>query len=308
MTPAAPAGTADVNIVVMIPRTAASTSRTPQSVSPATASISVTVGGQTTSGPCPATSTTCSFGVVAPLGTDTFTISAYAASSALLGTGTTTATILANGVNTISVTFDGVVSSLSVNLSPNTLTVGLPATTTLSIVAKDAAGYVILQPGNYVQPIQITTSPPLPAPLTFGGPTTIAAIPATTTMIPVDYTGALAGGPITFTATSGTVSGSASLIIPPPGPLTVAPGTVQFTTVPGAASISVSQNNYNGGFLFTQSPPGSCSGVVSLGTFSGGLLPLTSLGVGTCTVIVSNSLGASTPVTINVETTTLVGS
>lgn len=128
-TSAAP-GTAEVQLVVMIPHTTSSTSRTPLYVSPATASISVTVDGVTTSGACAAPSPTCSFNFLAPLGSDTFTISAYDASAALLGTGATIATILPNGVNTIAVTFDGIVASFDVILSPNTMLVGLASTTT----------------------------------------------------------------------------------------------------------------------------------------------------------------------------------
>jgi hypothetical protein len=304
----AAAGTAEVHLVIMIPRTTSSTSRAPQYVSPATARISVSVGGNTTSGACAAPATTCSFNFVAPLGSDTFTISAYDASAVLLGTGTTIATILPNGVNTIAVTFDGIVASLSVILSPNTLLLGLASTTTLSVLAADADGYTILQPGNYAQPLQITTSPPLPAPLSFGGPTNISAIPPSPISIPVNYTGGVVSGPITFTATSGTVSGSAALTIPASGALTVSPNPVQFTTVPGAASLSVSEGNYGGSFAFAQSPPGSCAGIVSLGTFAGGSLPLTSLGVGTCNIRVSDTIGGSVLETVNVETTTLVGS
>ena len=304
----AAAGTAEVHLVIMIPRTASSTTRAPQYVSPGTASISVSVDGNTTSGPCATASATCSFNFVAPLGSDTFTISAYDASAVLLGTGTTIATILPNGVNTIAVTFDGIAASLSVILSPNTLQLGLASTTTLSVLAADADGYIILQPGNYMQPIQITTSPPLPAPLSFGGPTSITAIPPSPISIPVNYSGALVSGPITFTATSGTVSGSAALTIPASGALTVSPNPLQFTTVPGAASLSVSESNYGGSFAFAQSPPGGCAGIVSLGTFAAGALPLTSLGVGTCNIRVSDTIGGSVLETINVETTTLVGS
>jgi hypothetical protein len=242
------------------------------------------------------------------LGSDTFTISAYDASAVLLGTGTTIATILPNGVNTIAVTFDGIVAAFNLILSPNTMLVGLAATSTLSVVPEDADGYTILQPGNYTQPIQITTTPPLPAPFSFGGPTTITAIPSSPISIPVNYTGANVSGPITFTATSGTVTGSATLTIPVPGALTVSPNPLQFTTVPGAASVSVSESNYGGSFVVAQSPPGSCAGIVSLGTLSGGSLPVTSLGVGTCNIRVTDTIGGSVLETINVETTTLVGS
>lgn len=310
--PAAPASgsTADVRVIVNVPRGAApsSSSRTPQYVSQGTASISATVGGITTSAPCVTPATTCSVDIAAPLGSDTFSISLFDASLVVLSTGSTTVTIVPNVVNTIPVTFDGVVNTLTVSLSPTSITVGAAASTTLSIVAKDPDGFTIIQPGNYTQPIVVTSSPTLPAGLSFGGPTTITAIPASTTMIPINYTGVLVGGPIVFTATSGTVTGSATLTIPAHGGVSVSPTTVQFTTVPGSSSVTVDETNYDGSFTFADSPPGSCSGIVSLGAFSAGALPLTAQGAGTCTINASDTIGDSTPITVNVATTTLVGS
>jgi hypothetical protein len=311
--PAAPGtsgGKASVRVIVNVPRGAApsSSSRTPQYVSQGTASISATVSGVTTSAPCVTPATTCSVDIAAPLGSDTFSISLFDASLVLLSTGSTTATIVPNVVNTIPVTFDGVVNTLSVSLSPGSITVGAAASTTLSIVAKDADGFTIIQPGNYTQSIVVTSSPTLPAGLSFGGPTAITAIPASTTMIPINYTGVLVSGPISFTATSGSVTGSATLTIPPHGGVSVSPTVVQFTTVPGSSSVMVDETNYAGSFTFADSPPGSCTGVVSLGGFAGGVLPLTAQGVGTCTINASDSIGDSTPFTVNVATTSLVGS
>jgi hypothetical protein len=312
----APAGratsgsTADVRVIVNVPRgtVPSSSSRAPQYVSQGTASISATVGGITTSAPCVTPATTCSVDIAAPLGSDTFSISLFDSSLVLLSTGSTTVTIVPNIVNTIPVTFNGVVSTLTVTLSPGSITVGAPTSTQLSIVAKDPDGFTIIQPGNYTQPIVVTSSPTLPAGLSFGSATTITAIPASTTMIPINYTGVLVSGPISFTATAGTVTGSATLTIPPHGGVSVAPTTVQFTTVPGSSSVTVDETNYAGTFTFADSPPGSCTGIVSLGTFAAPNLPLTAQGVGTCTITASDTIGDSTPFTVNVATTSLVGS
>jgi hypothetical protein len=127
-------------------------------------------------------------------------------------------------------------------------------------------------------------------------------------MIPIAYTGALVSGPIVFTATAGSVTGSATLTIPVPGALTLSMGLVQFTTVPGSSSVTVSESNYAGTFTFADSPPGSCAAIVSWGALSAGMLPLTALGVGTCTVIASDTIGGTASLTVNVATTTLVGS
>jgi hypothetical protein len=308
--PATSGSTADVRVIVNVPRGTlpSSSGRAPQYVSQGTASISATVGGITTTAPCVTPATTCSVDIAAPLGSDTFSISLFDSSLVLLSTGSTTVTIVPNIVNTIPVTFNGVVSTLTVTLSPGSITVGAPAFTALSIVAKDPNGFTIIQPGNYTQPIVVTSSPTLPPGLSFGSATTITAIPVSTTMIPINYTGVLVSGPISFTATAGTVTGSATLTIPPHGGVSVAPTTVQFTTVPGSSSVMVDETNYAGTFTFADSPPGSCTGIVSLGTFSAPNLPLTAQGVGTCTITASDTIGDSTPFTVNVATTSLVGS
>jgi hypothetical protein len=309
--PGTSGGMANARVIVNVPRGAAasSASRKPQYVSQGTASLSATVGSITTSAPCVTPATTCSLDIAAPLGSDTFSISLFDSSLVLLATGSTTVTILPNGVNTIAVTFDGVVATLNVSLSPSSITVGAAASTTVSIVAKDPDGFTIIQPGNYTQAIVVTSSPTLPAGLSFGGPTTITAIPSSTTMIPINYTGVLVSGPISIIATAGTVTGSATLTIPPHGIVSVLPSTtVQFTTVPSSSSVSVDETNYDGTFSFADSPPGSCTGIVSIGAFSAGSLPLTAQGVGTCTINASDTIGDTTPITVNVATTTLVGS
>jgi hypothetical protein len=304
----APAGTADVRVIVAVPRGTSAHARAPQYVSPGTASVSVTVAGITASAACASPATTCTVDVAAPVGSDTFAISLADGSGTVLSSGSTTATIAANVLNTIGVTFDGVVGSLDLTLSSPTLDPGSGATDTLTIHALDPDGYTIVQPGNYLQPIVITASPSLPAALSFGGPTTITAIPATTPTVAVHYTGALATGSYTFTATSGSVTGTATLTIPVPGGVSASPNFVQFTTVPGSANVDVSETNYAGTFSFADSPAGSCTGIVTIGTFAGGLLPLTSTGVGACTVTASDTLGGSATITVHVGTTTLVGS
>ncbi len=302
------AGTADVRVVVAVPRNSSAQTRAAQYVSPGTASISVTVAGVTATAACASPATTCTVDVAAPVGTDTFAISLADGSGTVLSTGSTTATIAPDVLNSVSVTFDGVIGSLGVSFSSPTLFAGAVATDTVTIHALDPDGYTIVQPGNYTQPIVVTASPSLPAPLSFGGPTTIAAIPATTTSLPVNYTGALATGVYTVTATAGTVTGSATLTIPAPGGVSATPSFVQFTTVPGSVNVAVSEANYAGTFSFTDSPAGSCSGIVTIGAYAAGQLPLTANGVGACAVQASDTIGGSTTITVHVATTTLVGS
>ena len=80
------------------------------------------------------------------------------------------------------------------------------------------------------------------------------------------------------------------------------------TIVQVSSSVTVSESNYAGTFTFADSPPGSCAAIVSWGALSAGMLPLTALGVGTCTVIASDTIGGTASLTVNVATTTLVGS
>ena len=323
---------ATLSIVVTAPPATGSLKRRPAFVSAGAQSISVAlypVAANGTIAATPSSTTnvdlvpspscsgaplTCNIVLNAPVGTVTFGATLY---PQLAEAGTALATfvpsvqheftVVQNATNIIGFSLNGVVGSLAVSLLPNAVTVGQPATVTLSVIAKDAAGFVILGPGTYDQPIVITTTPALPAPLSFGGATTITT-PAAAAVVPVAYTGALAAGPITFTATSGAIAGSAVLAIAAPGGVTLTPNPVQFTSVPSSSSVAVTEANYAGTFSFVDSPPGSCAAVASFGPFAGGLLPLTALGVGTCTIVASDTIGGSALLTVNVATTTLVGS
>ena len=311
--PSAPAAqnvatsTANVSVVIQVPRLATSTSRSPEYISSGTANVSVTVGALNAAAPCVSPATTCTVSIAAPLGSDTFVVALFDGATNLLATGSTVFTVVANTLNTIPLTFNGVVHTLNVSLSTPSITQGAPASSNLTIVAKDAAGFTILQPGNYTQPIVVTTAPALPSAITLGGPTTISTIPATNSVIPVSYDGtATSATSLVFTATSGTVTGTAALTIPIPGGVSVSPSTLQFTTVPASAqTVTISETNYAGTFVRT---PSGCGGIATIGTISSNQFSVTPLGVGSCTVSVTDSIGGSHNVTVNAGTTAITGS
>jgi hypothetical protein len=297
---------ASVTVVIAVPRSASATARTPQYVSAGTASAAVTVSGVTTSAPCAAPATTCTVEVAAPLGSDTFAVTLYDASLNVLASGTTTATVTANVVNTISLTFDGVVSSFAMSLSAPTITVGAAATSVLTIVPKDAAGYTIVQPGNYTQPVVITQSPPSVASISTSGATTITAIPASASTITITYNGGAAPASVAYTATAGSATQTQMLGFPAPGGVTVSEPLLQFTTVPASAQTeTVSETNYAG--TFSDNALG-CSGIASVGAVSGSTISTTPIAVGSCTVTVSDTVGNSQTFAIHVATTTITGS
>ena len=303
-----PFATADVSVTVTVPRNATSAARSAEYVSAGTASISVTVGGATTSAACAAPATTCTVQLVAPLGSDTFAVSLFDGSSNLLASGSVTQTITANVLNTVPLTFNGVIHTLSASLSAPSITLGAAASSILTIVAKDAAGDVIVPPGSYTMPITVTTTPStLPASLTLSGATTITTIPASSSTLTVNYNGATTGiSSLTLTATSGTVSGNAVLTFPTPGGVVLSTNTMQFTTIPASAqTTSVSETNYAGTFSDNTS---NCTSIASVSAVVSNAVSVTPIAVGSCTAVILDTLGNSHPLTINVATTTITGS
>src|ERR1035437_10615071 len=129
----------------IVVRSSSSTARRPAYISPSTksASSAVTPSGGSAGTPTIVNCTTvCSAQVLAPVGSDTFTVNLYDGTNAggnLLSTGTLTQTIAIDQANTVSVTFNGVVVSLSVVLNPSTVTVG--TSTTVAVSANAVEGH-----------------------------------------------------------------------------------------------------------------------------------------------------------------------
>jgi hypothetical protein len=75
----------------------------------------------------------------------------------LLSTGSVTQQIK-KGLNLIAVTLEGVVSKVQLALQSDAPPAGTPATSSLTVMASDADGNIIVGAGNYTQPITLSTS------------------------------------------------------------------------------------------------------------------------------------------------------
>lgn len=102
----------------------------------------------------PCTPASCTGTVPAPVGPDTFLVSLYGGSrisqDTLLSTGATDATIQPGIANIVNVTFNPVVSSIVLSVSPSVLPPGTPGDATVGVNALDATGASIVGPGTYV--------------------------------------------------------------------------------------------------------------------------------------------------------------
>jgi hypothetical protein len=172
-----PAGSTRANIVITIPAkaSAAKASRLRRAyISPATQSISVAIDSApavpqnlTPSSPgcvvsSPLATLTCTVAIPTLAGSHTFTFSTYdrlGAIGNLLSTNTVTQTIVANVVNALKVTLDGVPAAIQITPVPGSTLVdaspttgiqffGSSAPTAILIVAVDADGNYILGPGS----------------------------------------------------------------------------------------------------------------------------------------------------------------
>ena len=217
-----------VHFQIAIPAATAAHARKPAYVSAATQSATVTVtpsGGSAgtptiincTPMPNP---TSCSGTVIAPPGSETFTVNLYDATNGtgnLLSTGTVTQTIVAYQTNNVSVTFNGVVASLSITLNPSSVTVGTSATIALTANALDADGNIIIGPGGYSDangnPLTVTLNDSDSSGATQLSVTTLTQ---PTSGITLSYNGAAIANP--------TISVSASGSGPAKAALTIAPG------------------------------------------------------------------------------------
>jgi hypothetical protein len=157
--------------VLAIPAaTSASVARAPKYISPSAVSIAIAVAGAATivadisqsSPDCTTTQTgrSCTIPLVAPAGHDTFTFTQYAAANAtgaVLGTGTVALTVVAGTPFVLAATLDGTVGSVALALG-TIPPIGTAGSTTLTVTAEDAAGNVIIGPGNYSSPITLTVT------------------------------------------------------------------------------------------------------------------------------------------------------
>ena len=168
--------TAQATLTINIPlaSTGSSTKR-PAYVSAGTQSITFSGSGITTqtlslaplpNANCPAVGGfyQCSLNFAAPVGNSTLTVQTFASTN---GTGTPLSrntipiTVVQDQTNSIPVTLNGVVSTLVLTLSTNTVTAGTAQAVTATLGGKDAAGDTIIGPGAFVDATGAALTPSL---------------------------------------------------------------------------------------------------------------------------------------------------
>jgi virginiamycin B lyase len=162
----------------------------------------------------------------APTGLDTFLIQTYDEQNALgnvLSKAFVTQTVSGGSANVVSSILNGVIASLALNVSPLQPAAGTASTMTVSATGYDADGNVIVGPGTYAQPIQLSIS----------DPTNSAALSLST--LALQSPGSTAtlsynGNTLTTASVVGTLAGVA------PSSVTIAPTpSVKYLTLPSGA-------------------------------------------------------------------------
>jgi hypothetical protein len=210
--------TAKVTVTIQIPRKAnsirvAKKGQRPYYVSPNTNSFTITVnpGAISATASCAgASQTQCSTTVLAPIGSDTFTVNLYDGSNGngnLLSSGSTTATITEGVANSVNMTFNPVISYLQLLLSTtNELTDTSDPSFAITVHAYDADNNIIVGPGSYIDansnPVSITltdndTLAKFPSPLSTQFPVSAPPEPGT---IGAPYTAVGDATSVVFTA------------------------------------------------------------------------------------------------------------
>jgi predicted small lipoprotein YifL len=87
---------------------------------------------------------------------------------------------------------------------------------------------------------------------------------------------------------------------PSPGPLSVTPTTLSFTAVGLVQNLTVGDPSYTGAFTIS-----GCSGIVTAGTVVSGLLSVTSVAAGSCTLTIGDTFSHQVTVSVSVNTLTV---
>jgi hypothetical protein len=171
--------------------------------------------------------------LLAPLGSDTFTVKLYDGQNAtgnLLSTGAVTQTISIDQANSVSVTFNGAVSALSVALNPSSVASGASASVGVTVNALDADGNTIVAPGIFSDqngnPVTVTLSDSDASGATQLSVTTLTQ---PTSGITLSYNGAAISSPTISASAPGFGSAKAAL--------TVGTGTILLGTVVQSANV-----------------------------------------------------------------------
>ncbi|TAM58814.1 hypothetical protein EPN52_09195 [bacterium] len=163
------AKSARATVVILVPRGTPHLRR-PAYVSSATAALSIAINGGAplavaltpTSPNCVAATLglQCTIAVDAPVGQDTFDVTALDQASRALSHTAVPATIVAGQSNALALTLDGVVAQIVVVLPSPSPPEGVATTVPVLVKALDADGYAIVGPGSYANSIVLTDTDP----------------------------------------------------------------------------------------------------------------------------------------------------
>jgi hypothetical protein len=277
------AGSGTLSFVVTIPSstTTSSTSRTPKYVSPSTASITVTLAGQTTplatenlsagAPGCTATAagTSCTVTVTAPAGSQTFAIATFDGPNGTghqLSVAKVPASITASSTTSIPLALQGVVASVTALLGSSSVPAGAPASVSITIVAYDANQNIIVGPGNFSSPVTLALNDP-------SGNTTLSTntVPAPGTSVSLNYNGNSVTAATVTPSINGT-PGTAATFAPAGDAVSnfTTPNSVFYiTTLAAGPDKNVWFSAYNGGTIdatFSSITPGGLVTVYNTNT------------------------------------------
>jgi outer membrane protein assembly factor BamB len=253
-------------------------------------------------------SRTCSIPIMAPPGNDEITLSAYdkaplngTPQGNLLSTGTANdVTIVANTTNVIPLTLDGVPATLALGPQLNAVATGQSQQLTLYVNALDADGNIIVDPGSFTTPINLTLADAGDT-VTLG--TTQIASPSTTS-IAVTYS----GQDDTYATITASATGAQSASIQF-APLNISP--LNLSAAPSQAqTVSISDYNFSGAVSATGSTCASVSPASATPTSTGAAIAFTVTAAGSegaCTIQFSANSGNIT-YALPVSVTSTVGS
>jgi hypothetical protein len=321
--------TTTLRIVVPSATTASARERTPAFVSAGALSMAVSIYTVATNGTiatvplsttnvdlvpsanCSGTPLTCAIALNAPLGLLTFGVSLYSQlgeGGSVLATFVPSVqhefTIVQNTNNVIGISLDGVPASMVITTLPTTLTAGTASNALVSIVARDASGNVIVGTDPYAAPIALVDND-----TTGSTSLSVANITSPTTTTTLTY----GGGPLTgslftlvaqFPATPSPLTASVQVGVLNTNGVTAVPSVVSFlSTAQAPQDVTYGEAAYVG--TFTVADPG-CASVATVLDL-GGSLHITPLGVGSCSVTITDNAAHTASVTIGVTQTQVVG-
>ena len=256
---------------------------------------------------CSGTPLACTITLAVPIGTVTVGAALYAGThqtGAVLATFAPSSLhefrVVPNATNTIGISLDGIPASLSVNVSPATVTAGTASTSVVTVTAHDAAANLILGTDPYASAVTLTNGDG-------SGHTSLSGtlITSPASSVNLVYNGlALSGGSFTIGASypaQTPVSASATVGILSTNGVTAVPGTLAFlSTADTPQDVTYGEASYAGTFTISDA---SCSAVATV-VDNIGTLHITPVGAGSCAITITDTAQRSATVNVTVNVTT----